>query len=184
MLNTNPLGKLDPNGRPGEAGPLQLPQCSHGVPFPPEAHEREVPPGLADDAVHVAAPKEQLRQVGRRDDGRQAAHPKMPRRRRHAPARRPPRGRSVWILIYASAVTGRPLVAPRPAGEPPAPARAAAAPRHLQEAKNRSWIGQGSRISNSHRICIASVGEERRGVPFDLRRRRVAAIGRLGFAVR
>jgi hypothetical protein len=158
MLNTNPLGKLDPNGRPGEAGPLQLPHRGHRVPFPPEAHEREVPPGVAGDALDVAAPEEQLRQVGRGDAGRQAAHPQVPRWRRHAPARPPPRERGIRFLIDARAVAGRSLVAPRPAGEPPPPARAAAAPRHLQEAKNRSGIGQGSRISNSHRIC-----QEKRG---------------------
>ena len=161
MRNTNPLGKLDPNGRPGEAGTLQLPHRGHGVPFPPEAHEREAPPGVAGDALDVAAPEEQLRQVGRRDDGSQAAHPKVPRRRRHAPARRPPLGRGVRVLIYARAVTGLPLIAPRPAGEPPAPARAAAAPRHLQEAKSRSGNGQGSRISNS--TASASRAWEKRG---------------------
>lgn len=130
MFNTNPLGKLDPNRRPSQASPLELPHRSHGVPLPQEAHERDVPAGLAGDILDVAAPEEQLRQVGRRDAGRQAAHPQVARRRRHSPARPPTREWEVRILL-----------ARRPAAEPPPSTRAAAVPRHLHK-NGRDWSAQ------------------------------------------
>lgn len=142
MFNTNPLGKLDPNRRPSQASPLELPHRGHGVPLPQEAHEREVPAWLAGDILDVAAPEEQLRQVGRRDAGRQAAHPQVPRRRRHSPARPPTREWEVRILLDADAVTDRPLVARRPAAEPPPSTRAAAVPRHLQKKNDPDWSAQ------------------------------------------
>jgi hypothetical protein len=129
-FNTNPLGKLDPNGRPADPSALQLPGRRDGVLLPREAHEREGPARVTGDALDLAAPGEELREVGSGGAGAQAAHPQVPRRRRHAPP-----GGAPWWLV--SGAVPRRAVAPPAAAESPPASAPPSAPAQLQEATNR-----------------------------------------------
>lgn len=161
-IDTNPLGKLDPNGRPAEVDPLQLPHRRHGVLLPRERHEREAPAGVTGDALDVAAPEEELREVGRGDARGEAAHPQVPRRRCHPP---PGGGAPRRRVIAGGGEAGPPAAAEPP---PPSSSSSAAASRspHLQEPRSRTAISSGKPHSRQQQRVVDRAWEGAEGTVY------------------